>query len=64
VVVVYDQNANGVQTEINSSDEGIESKAYGSSSSERKSMLSGFNPQEIQDLDGARQAITALLNLV
>jgi FtsZ-binding cell division protein ZapB len=27
-------------------------------------MLSGFNPQEIQDLDGARQAITALLNLV
>ena len=27
-------------------------------------MLSGFNPQEIQDLDDARQAITALLNLV
>lgn len=27
-------------------------------------MLSGYNPQEIQDLDGARQAITALLNLV
>lgn len=27
-------------------------------------MLSGFNPQEIQDLEGARQAITALLNLV
>ena len=27
-------------------------------------MLSGINPQEIQDLEGARQAITALLNLV
>ena len=27
-------------------------------------MLSGFGPQEIQDLEGARQAITALLNLV
>jgi len=27
-------------------------------------MLSGFNPQEIQDLAGARQAIVALLNLV
>lgn len=27
-------------------------------------MLSGFNPQDIQDLEGARQAIVALLNLV
>ena len=27
-------------------------------------MLSGFNPETIQDLEGARQAITALLNLV
>jgi hypothetical protein len=27
-------------------------------------MISGYNPQEIQDLDGARQAIGALLNLV
>ena len=27
-------------------------------------MLSGFDPQEIQDLEGARHAITALLNLV
>ena len=27
-------------------------------------MLSGFNPQEIQDLEGARRAISALLNLV
>lgn len=27
-------------------------------------MLSGFDPREIQDLEGARQAITALLNLV
>ena len=27
-------------------------------------MLSGFNPQEIQDLEGARSAILALLNLV
>lgn len=27
-------------------------------------MLSGFNPQEIQDLEGAREAIRALLNLV
>jgi hypothetical protein len=27
-------------------------------------MLSGFNPQEIQDLEGARQAIVSLLNLV
>ena len=27
-------------------------------------MLRGYNPQEIQDLEGARQAITALLNLV
>jgi hypothetical protein len=27
-------------------------------------MLSGFNPQEIQDLEGAWQAIVALLNLV
>jgi predicted RNase H-like nuclease (RuvC/YqgF family) len=27
-------------------------------------MLSGFNPETIQDLEGARQAIAALLNLV
>jgi hypothetical protein len=27
-------------------------------------MLSGFNPETIQDLEGARQAITVLLNLV
>jgi len=27
-------------------------------------MLNGFNPQEIQDLEGARRAILALLNLV
>lgn len=27
-------------------------------------MLSGFNPQEIQELEGARRAILALLNLV
>jgi hypothetical protein len=27
-------------------------------------MLNGFNPQDIQDLEGARQAIVALLNLV
>lgn len=27
-------------------------------------MLSGFNPETIQNLEGARQAITALLNLV
>lgn len=27
-------------------------------------MLTGFNPEMIQDLEGARQAIVALLNLV
>jgi regulator of replication initiation timing len=27
-------------------------------------MLTGFNPELIQDLEGARQAIVALLNLV
>lgn len=27
-------------------------------------MLSGFNPEEIEDLEGARTAIVLLLNLV